>query len=64
MRRILCGMLCAVFAVMGAAQGEEPAYRLYDDLAAFVSNPEGKDFTLTVEVRDINHIARGPSELL
>ena len=60
----LCFMAMAMLAgaVWAAADGAQ--YRLYDDLAAFVSNPDGKDFTVTLEIRDINHIARGPSELL
>lgn len=39
-------------------------YRLYDGITAFVVNPDGRDFTLTLDVRDINHRMHGPSELL
>ena len=39
-------------------------HRLYDGLTAFVNNPEGKEFTFDLDVRDINHRMHGPSELL
>lgn len=43
---------------------EESARRLYDGVTAFVHSPEGKAFTVTLEVRDLNHRMHGPSELL
>jgi len=39
-------------------------HRLYDGLTAFVNNPEGKEFTFNLDVRDINHRMHGPCELL
>ncbi len=59
------GLIAGLVVMCGAAFAAEPVcYRLYDDLGAFVNNPEGKDFTLTLDVRDINRVGRGPSELL
>ena len=45
------------------AAGQE-THRLYDAITAFVNNDEGRDFNITLEVRDLNHVARGPAELL
>ena len=48
-----------------AADSSVPStHRLYDDLGFFFDNSAGKDFTITLDVRDINHISRGPSEML
>ena len=38
--------------------------RLYEGLTALVVNPEVADFTVTVDVRDINHLTAGPAEIL
>src|SRR5690606_12477005 len=38
--------------------------RLYDGVTAFIVNPDGKDFAVSVDIRDINHRMHGPSELL
>src|SRR5262249_8419743 len=45
----------------GAAAG---THRLYDGVTAFIPNPDGKHFTLTVDVRDINIFENGPREVL
>jgi hypothetical protein len=39
-------------------------YRLYDGITAYVNNADGKDFTLTLDVRDINLLETGPREVL
>ena len=39
-------------------------YRLYDGITAFVDNPQGREFSISLDVRDINHRMHGPSELL
>ncbi|NLL83089.1 MAG: hypothetical protein GX230_02450 [Lentisphaerae bacterium] len=39
-------------------------YRLYEDMGFFINNPDATDFTVTLEVRDVNLTASGPSELL
>ena len=48
----------------GGVSASETTYRLYDGITAFVTNPDGRPFTVTLEVRDINHRMHGPSELL
>lgn len=42
----------------------EPPRRLYDGITALVSNAAGRDFALTLEVRDINLYETGPREVL
>lgn len=65
MKRLLLSVGVAVLCGVSAAPAAEPViYRLYDDLGAFVNNPDGKDFTITLDVRDINRVGRGPGELL
>lgn len=56
---VMTGVLLAPLA--GA---DEQTYRLYDGITAFVNNPAGQDFIVTLDVRDINHRMHGPSELL
>ena len=48
----------------GGVSASETTYRLYDGITAFVTNPDGRPFTVTLDVRDINHRMHGPSELL
>lgn len=56
----------AALAVMIAAVANARAdtHRLYDGVTAFIPNPDGKDFKLTVAVRDINIFENGPREVL
>ncbi len=56
----------ALTTVLGATTSINAAetYRLYDGITAFVNNYDGRDFTVTLGVRDINHRMHGPSELL
>jgi hypothetical protein len=42
----------------------EPTHRLYDGINAFISNPEARDFTLFLEVRDVNLRSGAPDEML
>ena len=61
--------ICVLLLLAGAfglppALGVETTYRLFDGITLFVDNPAGKDFTVDLEVRDINHRMHGPSELL
>lgn len=39
-------------------------YRLYDGITAYVPNADGKDFKVTLDVRDLNLLETGPRELL
>jgi len=59
---VLLGTLVLVLAAGVAAS--ETTYRLYDGITAFVTNPDGRPFTITLDVRDVNHRMHGPSELL
>lgn len=45
-------------------QAAEATYRLADGITAFVPNPEGKEFNITLAVRDINIYESGPREVL
>jgi len=64
---LLCTAGSPCSAVADAAEPGRtapPAYRLYDGITAFVNNPEGRDFRLTLDVRDINIYETGPREVL
>lgn len=39
-------------------------YRLYEGLTAYVHNPQGADFTVALDVRDLNLFTGGPREVL
>ena len=57
------GLLMAPMAVAQTGQ-EGPTFRLYEGITVFVDNPGGKDFDVTIDVRDINIYANGPREVL
>ena len=58
----LLSIPCQAQPVLGP---EEPVTcRLYEAAGFLIDDPAGTGFDLTVTVRDINHIARGPSELM
>jgi hypothetical protein len=42
----------------------ETTYRLQDGITAFVPNPQGKEFTVSLAVRDLNIYEAGPREIL
>jgi hypothetical protein len=42
----------------------QPTYRLYEGLTLLISNPDGKAFKFTLDVRDLNLMEPGPQELL
>lgn len=63
MRRILFAAL-ALLVIGPVAQAADTIYPLHDGVTAFVPNPEGKKFSLTVGVRDINVYETGPREVL
>ena len=52
--------------IQGSFQTVDPTqtYRLYDGITAYINNPEGESFNITLDVRDINVFAGGPRELL
>ncbi len=49
--------------VPGAVHAAE-TFRLYDGITAYVPNPDGKDFTVKLDVRDLNLLETGPREVL
>lgn len=55
-------------SVEAAATAPETAtgqtYRLYEGITAYVNNPDGKEFTVTLDARDLNLFANGPREIL
>ena len=68
-KKIIC--LIAFVLLLGrfvSAQSNAPVaeqfFRLYEGITAYVNNPDGKDFTVGIDVRDINLYANGPREVL
>jgi len=60
-------IVCLVFCVSsaGARQaGTGRTYRLYEGVTAYVNNPDGKAFTVRLDLRDTNLYANGPREVL
>ena len=59
-------MLALIFSVLlsATAARAEPFHRLYEGITAYVVNPDGRDFTVTLDVRDLNLYANGPREIL
>lgn len=55
-----------LFSARAFAQADPggTTYRLYEGITAYVLNPEGKDFTFRMELRDINMMAKGPREVM
>lgn len=47
-----------------AAAEDGRLFRLHEGITAYVNNPEGRDFTVSLDVRDINLYANGPREVL
>ncbi|MDP6116701.1 MAG: hypothetical protein QGG53_32975 [Planctomycetota bacterium] len=56
-------VLACIFSVTSQSQGQQ-TYRLYQGLTAYVNNPDGRDFDVYLDVRDLNLHAGGPRELL
>ena len=64
---MMLAALIAVASCIPPAVQAEPStetFRLYHGITAYVDNPRGKDFTLTLDVRDLNLVANGPREVL
>lgn len=55
--------LALVAAEVSVVRGEQ-FYRLHEGLTAYVNNPQGTDFTVNLDVRDLNLFASGPREVL
>jgi hypothetical protein len=63
--RFLLGLTCLVICFAASLQAQtEDTVRLYEGMTTLVNNPRGKDFDITLDVRDINHLTPGPAEIL
>ena len=51
-------------AFLPTALNAAETYRLYDGITAYVPNPDGKDFKVSLVVRDLNLLEAGPREVL
>lgn len=54
--------ILACLVVNNVQSGEH--YRLHEGLTTYIHNPDGKDFTINLDVRDLNLFANGPREVL
>lgn len=61
---ILASLLLIALPRPVRAQAGEQFYRLHEGITAYVLNPDGKDFTVSLDVRDLNLYANGPREVL
>lgn len=58
-------LACMLGAVTPAAAWDGPqTYRLYRGVTLYVANPAGAEFTVDLDVRDLNLFANGPREVL
>ena len=62
-QRFLLVLTCLVIGSAASARADD-AVRLYEGMTTLVNNPSGKDFDITLDVRDINHLTSGPAEIL
>src|SRR5438094_10470128 len=62
--RLLASVILFTLTARAQAQPEEQFYRLHEGITAYVVNPDGKDFTVRLDVRDLNLQANGPREVL
>lgn len=65
-RTVCFTLLSSVLLASAAAQAQAPErfYRLHEGITAYVVNAEGKDFNISLDVRDLNLHANGPREIL
>jgi hypothetical protein len=66
MKRVIFGILLLALLAFCSAQTQaaEQTFRLYRGVTLYVHNPEGKDFNVNLQVRDMNIYANGPREVL
>ena len=61
----LCGTPLACLLLMSSfASAADVTCRLYQGVTAYVDNSSGVDFTVELDVRDLNIFANGPREIL
>ncbi len=66
-RALVFGFVVCLFTPLAVIAAEPPSgqfYRLHEGVTFYVNNPEGKDFTVALDVRDLNLYANGPREVL
>lgn len=51
-------------ALASDAAPNEKIFRLYEGITAYINNPEGRDFDISLDLRDLNLFANGPREVL
>jgi hypothetical protein len=64
---VFVSLACLLFATSPAIHAAEEAgqfYRLHEGITAYVPNPDGQQFTVSLDVRDLNLYANGPREIL
>ncbi len=64
LRLLLAAPLAALPAQAQQAETVERTFRLCEGVTLFILNPEGKDFSVSLDVRDLNLLANGPREVL
>lgn len=60
----LLASLLILATAHGQAQPPEQFFRLHEGITAYVNNPDGRPFTVRLDVRDLNLQANGPREVL
>ncbi|MBS3763654.1 MAG: hypothetical protein KGZ25_10175, partial [Planctomycetes bacterium] len=64
LKRIVQLLVLFVITILGQVSAAEKYTRLYDGITAFVANPDGVDFTVSLSVKDVNRHGGAPDELL
>ena len=59
-----CLLLALPLAAQNAGETTDRTFRMNEGVTLFVLNPTGMDFTVGLEVRDLNLVANGPRETL
>jgi len=64
----MCALIAVTSVALSVGQAQETmkgqTYRLHEGITAYVNNPDGKDFSVGLDVRDLNLYANGPREIL
>jgi len=63
-KRVFCLAAAMVLSAAVPAPAAEQFYRLHEGITAYVVNTDGKDFGVSLDVRDLNLYANGPREIL
>ncbi|MFP4026276.1 MAG: hypothetical protein ACLFWL_00605 [Candidatus Brocadiia bacterium] len=64
LKRIVQLLVLFVITILGQVPAAEKYTRLYNGITAFVANPDGIDFTVSLSVKDVNRHGGAPDELL